>query len=40
LLKKLDDQWKITMDYDSSEGGTIGEDDYKKAFAIDDFEKY
>jgi len=40
LFKKLDDHWKITMDYDSSEGGTIGEDDYQKAFTIDDFEKY
>lgn len=40
LFKKLDGQWKITMDYDSSEGGTIGEEDYQKAFAIDDFEKY
>jgi hypothetical protein len=40
LLKKIDGFWKITMDYDSSEGGTIGEDDYNKAFAIDDFEKF
>ena len=40
LFKKLDGQWKITMDYDYSEGGTIGEEDYQKAFAIDDFEKY
>lgn len=40
LFKKLDGQWKIIMDYDSSEGGTIGKEDYQKAFAIDDFEKY
>ncbi len=40
LLKKSDGTWKITMDYDSSEGGTIGEDQYQKAFAIDDFEKF
>jgi len=40
LFKKIDGQWKITMDYDSSEGETIGEEDYKKAFAIDDFEKF
>lgn len=40
LLKKSEGTWKITMDYDSSEGGTIGEDQYQKAFAIDDFEKF
>ena len=40
LLKKIDGEWKITMDYDSSEGGTIGEDDYTNAFAIDDFDKF
>ncbi|MCB0399898.1 MAG: nuclear transport factor 2 family protein [Winogradskyella sp.] len=40
LLKKSDGVWKITMDYDSSENGTIGEDQYQKAFAIDDFEKF
>ncbi|MEO1031439.1 MAG: nuclear transport factor 2 family protein [Bacteroidota bacterium] len=40
LFKKRDGQWKIIMDYDSSEGGTIGEDDYNKAFAIDDFDKF
>ena len=40
LFKKRDGVWKITMDYDSSEGGTIGEDDYNKAFAIDDFDKF
>ena len=27
------------MDYDSNEYGTIGKDDFDKAFAIDDFEK-
>lgn len=40
LFKKIDNEWKITMDYDSSEGNTIGEDDYKKAFAIDNFKKF
>ncbi|MFC0605153.1 nuclear transport factor 2 family protein [Winogradskyella pulchriflava] len=40
VLKKINDEWKITMDYDSSESGTIDEDDYKKAFAIDDFDKF
>ncbi|WP_138434648.1 nuclear transport factor 2 family protein [Winogradskyella algicola] len=40
LLKKSKGTWKITMDYDSSEGGTIDEDQYQEAFAIDDFEKF
>ncbi len=40
LFKKMDGEWKITMDYDSSEGGTINEDSYNKAYAIDDFEKF
>jgi len=40
LLKKSDGIWKITMDYDSSEGGTIGEEQYQNAFAINDFEKF
>ncbi|EDP69641.1 hypothetical protein FBALC1_05633 [Flavobacteriales bacterium ALC-1] len=40
LFKKIDGLWKITMDYDSNESNTIGEDDYNKAYAIDDFEKF
>ncbi|MBC2846083.1 nuclear transport factor 2 family protein [Winogradskyella flava] len=40
IMKKIDGEWKITMDYDSSESDTIGEDDYNKAFAIDDFDKF
>ena len=40
LLKKSGDQWKILMDYDSNENGTIGEDDYNRAFAMDDFTKF
>ena len=40
IFKNIDGEWKITMDYDSSEGETIGEDDYEKAYAIDDFEKF
>ena len=40
LFKKINGEWKITLDYDSSEGGTIGEDDFNKAFAINDFEKF
>ena len=40
IFKKINGEWKITMDYDSSEGETIGEDDYEKAYAIDNFEKF
>ncbi len=40
ILKKINDEWKITMDYDSSENGTIDEEDFNNAFAIDDFEKF
>jgi len=31
VLKKENDVWKIVMDYDSSEGNTIGEEDFKAA---------
>lgn len=40
LFKKKDGTWMITMDYDSSEGGTVGEEQYEKASAIDDFDKF
>ncbi|WP_111683838.1 YybH family protein [Winogradskyella tangerina] len=40
LFKKIDGEWKITMDYDSSEGGTIDESSYNKAYAIDDLDKF
>lgn len=40
LFKKIDGEWKITMDYDCSEGNTIDEADYNKAYAIDDFKKF
>jgi len=33
-------QWKLLVDYDSSEGNTINEKSYKMAFSIDNFEKY
>ena len=39
-FKKKDGKWMITMDYDSSEGGTAGEDQYQNASAIDDFDKF
>ena len=37
ILRKEADVWKILIDYDSSEGNTIGKEDFDKAFAIDDF---
>lgn len=40
LLKKENGIWKIVMDYDSNENNTIGEDDFSKAFAIDDYDKF
>jgi len=40
LFKKIEGEWKIIMDYDSTESNTIGEDDYNEAFAIDDFEQF
>lgn len=40
LFKKEDGKWMILLDYDSSEGNTIGETDYLKAYAIDDFDPF
>ncbi len=40
LLKKEKGYWKIFMDYDSNEGGTIGEDDYKKGSATTDLSRF
>ena len=40
LFIKEDNAWKIVMDYDSNEVNSIGEDDYVKAFGIDEFEKF
>ncbi len=40
LLVKREGNWKILMDYDSNENNIIDEDDFKAAFAIDDFEQY
>ena len=37
ILRKEGDAWKILVDYDSSEGNTIGKEAFDKAFAIDDF---
>lgn len=40
LLMKEDGAWKITVDYDSSEGGTIDAEDYKMAAEMNDFERF
>ena len=40
IMKKIGDKWIITMDYDSSESNTIDAEDFNKAYAIDDLEKY
>lgn len=40
LFKKENGEWKILMDYDSTEDNTIGEDDFNKAHAITDFESF
>jgi len=40
FLKKEGGKWKIVMDYDSSEKGTVTEATYKAAHARDDYAKY
>lgn len=40
MLRKENGIWKIATDYDSNEGGTVGEADYKAAYAVDDFSKF
>jgi hypothetical protein len=40
LLQKEQDRWKIILDYDSSEGGTIGEKQFLEAHAIDDLSPF
>lgn len=40
ILKQQNGRWKISVDYDSSEGNTINEDTYQKAFAMEDYSKY
>lgn len=36
IFKKEKGYWKILMDYDSNEGNSISEDDYFKAYKIDE----
>ncbi|HBH47149.1 MAG TPA: hypothetical protein DDX98_00825 [Bacteroidales bacterium] len=40
LLAKEKGSWKITMDYDSNEGQTIGQEDFKSAKTMHDFESF
>ncbi len=40
LLKKVSGNWKITMDYDSSEGNSIGEEDFLSASALHEVDKF
>ena len=40
LLIKEEGDWKILMDYDSSEGKIINEEDFNKAYDMNDFEKF
>ncbi len=40
LLIKEKGDWKILMDYDSSEGGAINEEDYNQACDMDNIEKF
>ena len=38
--RKADGRWQFVVDYDSDEGGTIGETQYRAAAAIDDFSRF
>lgn len=40
ILVKEDSTWKILMDYDSNENNTIVEEDFNKAYGMNDFEKF
>ncbi len=40
FLKKEGGKWKIVMDYDSGEKGTVTEATFKAAFARDDYAKF
>lgn len=40
LLIKEKGEWKILMDYDSDEGKKVGEEDFKNAYEIADFDKF
>jgi hypothetical protein len=40
LLIKKKGKWKILMDYDSSEGGNVGENDFNNAHAMEDIKSF
>lgn len=40
ILIKEDNTWKILMDYDSNENNTIGDENFNKAYEMNDFEKF
>lgn len=40
FMRKINNVWKIVVDYDSNENKTIDEKTYLGAFSMDDFEKY
>ena len=40
IMKKENGAWKITMDYDSSESNSIGENEYNKAYGISEFDAF
>lgn len=40
FARKVDGRWQFVVDYDSDEGGTIGEAQYLAAAAADDFSRF
>lgn len=40
FMRKINEKWKIVVDYDSNEGKTINEQSFLSAFKMDDFEKF
>ena len=40
LFRKEEGVWKILMDYDSSEGNTIGAEHFLNAYHIEDFSTF
>lgn len=40
LFIKENNKWKILMDYNSNERNTIDEEDFMKAYSINEFNKF
>lgn len=40
FMRKIDGNWKIIADYDSTEGETIGEEDFYNAFHMDEINAF